>query len=194
MPGQGAHKLAIVAAAARLFRRQGYAATGLNEITAVSGAPKGSLYHYFPAGKAQIGAAAVGLAGRTVADTLNSLCEQADSAAGLIALYGDKLAGWMRASNFRDGCPIATVLLEAAPDDAGIVAAGREAFDAWSGVLAERLRADGVEPERARRLADFALAAIEGALIQSRVERDDTPIRNAVEELAQSFTAARGRN
>jgi len=38
---------------------QGYACTGLNDIVDASGAPKGSLYHYFPAGKASIAVAAV---------------------------------------------------------------------------------------------------------------------------------------
>jgi TetR/AcrR family transcriptional repressor of lmrAB and yxaGH operons len=37
------HRGAIVRAAAALFRRNGYAATGINEIAEVSGAPKGSL-------------------------------------------------------------------------------------------------------------------------------------------------------
>ena len=40
---------AIVGAAARLFRRRGYAGVGINEIVEASGAPKGSVYHYFPA-------------------------------------------------------------------------------------------------------------------------------------------------
>ena len=44
---------------ADLFRRQGYAGTGLNDIVELSGAPKGSLYHYFPDGKASIAEAAV---------------------------------------------------------------------------------------------------------------------------------------
>jgi len=35
-------------AAVTLFRRKGYAATGLNDILQQSHAPKGSLYHYFP--------------------------------------------------------------------------------------------------------------------------------------------------
>ncbi len=53
------HRSAIIAAAAKLFRRQGYAATGINEIADAAGAPKGSLYHYFPDGKDQIAEAAV---------------------------------------------------------------------------------------------------------------------------------------
>ena len=56
-----------------LFRRNGYAATGTNEIVAVSGAPKGSLYHYFPAGKAEIAAEAVTYAGGVVEATLKAL-------------------------------------------------------------------------------------------------------------------------
>jgi len=47
----GTHKENLVRTAMRLFRRQGYASTGLQQILAESGAPRGSLYHYFPGGK-----------------------------------------------------------------------------------------------------------------------------------------------
>ena len=67
MPAVPKHREPITDAAVRLFRRKGYAATGLNEIVEVSGAPKGSLYHYFPEGKASIAVAAVEEAGRRVA-------------------------------------------------------------------------------------------------------------------------------
>jgi TetR/AcrR family transcriptional repressor of lmrAB and yxaGH operons len=63
------HRAAIIAAASRLFRRQGYAGTGVNDIVALSGAPKGSLYHYFPKGKEQIAEEAVLFAGRLVAES-----------------------------------------------------------------------------------------------------------------------------
>ena len=43
MPAPPKHRGAIVRAAATLFRRHGFAATGINEIVAESGAPKGSL-------------------------------------------------------------------------------------------------------------------------------------------------------
>src|SRR4051812_25766766 len=70
------HRGAIVRAAATLFRRNGYAATGINEIAEVSGAPKGSLYHYFPNGKEQIAEAAVRFAGAGVVATLEKLAQE----------------------------------------------------------------------------------------------------------------------
>src|ERR1700759_4433398 len=101
----------MVESAVWLFRRQGYAATGLAEILAASGAPKGSLYHYFPGGKAEIGAAAVRRAGERVTATLTHLASSSSGAGELLARYLVLLAGWMRMSGFRDGCPITTTLL-----------------------------------------------------------------------------------
>ena len=57
-PGQK-HLEKLIGASIALFRRQGYAATGLAEILANSGAPKGSLYHYFPDGKEGMAEAAI---------------------------------------------------------------------------------------------------------------------------------------
>ncbi len=58
-----ASRAAFVNTAARLMRRQGYAGTGLNEIVARSGAPRGSLYFHFPGGKEQLAATALAQAG-----------------------------------------------------------------------------------------------------------------------------------
>jgi TetR/AcrR family transcriptional regulator, lmrAB and yxaGH operons repressor len=40
--------------ASKLFRSQGFHATGLDQILRRSRTPKGSLYHYFPGGKDQL--------------------------------------------------------------------------------------------------------------------------------------------
>ena len=44
----------MLEAATQLFRVQGLHATGLAEVLEKSGAPRGSLYHYFPGGKEQL--------------------------------------------------------------------------------------------------------------------------------------------
>jgi TetR/AcrR family transcriptional regulator, lmrAB and yxaGH operons repressor len=51
----------ILRAALRLFRRHGYHGVGINDILAEAQAPKGSMYHHFPAGKEEIAAAVVAL-------------------------------------------------------------------------------------------------------------------------------------
>ncbi|MDB5432757.1 MAG: TetR family transcriptional regulator [Caulobacter sp.] len=187
MPAAPKHRAAIVAAAAALFRRNGYAATGLADITARSGAPKGSLYHYFPAGKAQIGEAAVRAAGETVRRTFAEIDAETGNAGRLIRAYAGRLAGWVEQSGWRDGCPITTVLLETAADDDRMRAAGRAAFDGWTAVVAEALARDGAEEARALTLARLAISALEGALILARVEQDAAAILSAGDEMAALF-------
>jgi len=63
----------ILTAMARLIEKQGYHATGLNEIIRESGAPKGSVYYYFPGGKEQIGAEAILESSRMIAGRLRSM-------------------------------------------------------------------------------------------------------------------------
>jgi TetR/AcrR family transcriptional regulator, lmrAB and yxaGH operons repressor len=178
------HRGAIVRAAAALFRRNGFAATGINEIAEVSGAPKGSLYHYFPNGKDQIAEAAVRFAGAGVVATLEKLEREHDTAAAMIRAYCKLLAGWMAKSSFRDGCPIATTLLESAPQSPNMAAAGREAFAGWCAVITRALVRDGFGKAEARRLATLTVSSIEGALILARVERGAAPIDDVARSLA----------
>ena len=55
-----------------LMEKQGYHGTGLNEIVKESGAPKGSLYHYFPEGKEQITSEAVLQSGKATAERIQN--------------------------------------------------------------------------------------------------------------------------
>lgn len=190
MPAAQRHRAALVQAAAQLFRRQGYGATGLNEILTASGAPKGSLYHYFPQGKAQIGAEVVEWAAQRVTGTLAELTEAEPSPSQVLRRYARMVVGWLEESAFRDGSPITTVLLELAPQEPDVTAAGRAAFAAWAAVFETGLSARGVAPDPARRLADLAVAALDGSLVRARVERDGTPVVEALDQVADLFDAA----
>ncbi len=189
MPAVPKHRQPIVNAAVTLFRRQGYTGTGLNDIVDASGAPKGSLYHYFPAGKASIAVAAVEEAGRRVADTMAKLAGETRSTGNLLRAHARLLSGWMRKSGFRDGCPITTVLLELAPKDRNVAEAGRKAYAARIGTLKDKLLADGFSTPRAERLAILCVSTLQGALIQARVERSGAPIETAADELARMLEA-----
>ncbi|MGD2133355.1 MAG: TetR/AcrR family transcriptional regulator [Maricaulaceae bacterium] len=170
------HREALVRTAMRLFRRQGYASTGLQQILAESGAPKGSLYHYFPAGKEALGEAAVDMAGDLVADLLADLADKHAAPADFYAAYCRMMAKWMKESAFRSGCPIATTLLENAPQSPGITEAGARAFDRWIDIIADVLARDGRSAKDARSHAQTLIGAMEGALLLARVRRSTRPI------------------
>lgn len=190
MPAVPKHRQPIVNAAVSLFRRQGYTGTGVSDIADESGAPKGSLYHYFPDGKSAIAAAAVAEASQRVATTLTQLARELPTTADLLRAHARLLAGWMRASNFRDGCPITTVLLELAPEDRAVSVAGRNAYHVRIGILRDKLIADGFAAPRADRLALLCASALQGALIQARAERSGTAIETTADELARMLETA----
>lgn len=185
------HRTAIVDAAVTLFRQKGYSATGINDIVGLAGAPRGSVYHYFPAGKAAIGEAAVREAGRRVCETVTALAAEAPDAGALVKAHARLLAQWMARSGWRDGAPMATVLLESAPGDPAITAAGLAAQTEWRRIIEGKLVADGFAPARAERLAVMAVALLDGALIQVRVAESGAPLLAAAEEFDALLAAAR---
>jgi len=170
------HKENLVRTAMRLFRRQGYASTGLQQIVAESGAPKGSLYHYFPGGKEALGEAAIVLAGGLIREMLAGLAARHRDPKAFLRAYCKVMAGWMQESGFRSGCPVATTLLETAPQSPTITAAGQRAIDDWIDVVAGVLSKGETSPREARSRAQLILAAMEGALILSRIRRSARPI------------------
>lgn len=185
MPPAPKHREAIVEAALRLFRRNGYAASGMNDIVEASGAPKGSVYHYFPDGKAAIAVAAIELAGRRAVATLTDLAAQSATTGALLEAYAARLGIWLARSGYRDGCPITTVVLELAPKGRAVTAAARDAFAARRRILAERLIEDGWSESEAKELASLCISAMQGALVQSRLERSVQPLTQVAHNLAE---------
>ncbi|MFD0475205.1 TetR/AcrR family transcriptional regulator [Nonomuraea thailandensis] len=143
-----------------LIEAGGYFGAGLNQVIAASGMPRGSLYFHFPGGKDQLVAEALRRAGRELGQMMRDLAESAPDApalvAGVLKLLGDRLEG----SAWRKGCPVATVALEMAAADDVLQQVCAEVYDAWEGVLRERLIADG-HPD-ADDVATSVLALVEG--------------------------------
>lgn len=169
------HRERMVASAALLIRERGAHPTAIADVLAHSGAPRGSAYHYFPGGRTQLLCEAVDLAGTYVASQI----EEAES--GVDAL--DRLALGFRKqlidSEFRAGCPVVAVAVESgAKGDqlAPVVDRAAVAFARWNTLITDRLRADGVDADRAEELATLALTAVEGAIVVARAARDVKPL------------------
>jgi TetR/AcrR family transcriptional repressor of lmrAB and yxaGH operons len=157
----------VLRTAAGLFRTQGYHATGLNQVLAEGGAPKGSLYFHFPGGKEQLAVEALQLSANEFAAEIR----QAGSLDKALGLLGDRLVE----SDFREGCPVATVALDVASDSDPIRQACESAYEMWERMIAEFLDHKGV-PD-AKNLATVVLAMVEGALLRARTQRNPAPLR-----------------
>jgi TetR/AcrR family transcriptional repressor of lmrAB and yxaGH operons len=166
----------LTATARELLQRQGYHATGLAQIVEESGAPRGSLYFHFPGGKEELAVAALRDAGDVWKHRIEAAIEAApDLGAGVVAvckLFADELAR----SDWQLGCPLATVALEASASSEAVRQTCAQHFAGWEASIAARLAASGVDREAALRMAMFALATIEGALMLARVERSSRPL------------------
>lgn len=159
-----------------LLRRRGYAASGLGEIVARSGAPKGSLYFHFPGGKQELAIAAMERSAVQLRDAMAAILDSSEDPDAGIRRLIEALAAGLEQSGFADGCPIATVALETTADSEPMRAAARAAFDSWLQVLSERLVVAGLDPAHAEQRAVLVLAAIEGGLILARARRDVSPL------------------
>ena len=174
------HRSALLRATQDLLRQKGYLAMGVADILRASGAPWGSLYHHFPESKVALAAEAVRVSGKTVRRHLMRLMQDHPTPEAFFSAYATRLEAWMAASNFRDGCPLATVMLETASEAPRLQAAGQAAFASWLAVFSAVFGRAGLGPVAAQAQALQSLAMIEGALLLSRVQQSTAPLATSM--------------
>ncbi len=196
----------MVVSAALLIRERGARATAISDVLEHSGAPRGSAYHYFPGGRTQLLCEAVDYAGEHVA----AIIAGAEGGLELLDTLIDKYRRQLLDSDYRAGCPVAAVSVEAGFDKssdksgekgsekdrermAPVIERAAAVFDRWTDLIAQRFVADGIARERAEELALLATIAIEGALLLARVRRDLAPLDLVHRQLRNSLLAARGK-
>lgn len=180
----------IVTATAELFRRQGYTGTGVKAIVTEAGAPFGSLYHFFPGGKEQLGAEVIRWSGALFAQLVPAVFDPAPDVATAVEDFFTGAAGTLRETDFADACPIATVALEVASTNEPLREAAAEVFEGWTAGLAARFAHAGIPEDRSRELALATLAALEGAFVLARATRTTEPLRVAGALCADAVRAA----
>jgi AcrR family transcriptional regulator len=186
----------MVISAAMLIRERGAHATAISDVLEHSGAPRGSAYHYFPGGRTQLLCEAVDYAGEHVA----AIVTEADGSLELLDTLIDKYRQQLLSSEFRAGCPVVAVAVEAGEEQdrdrmTPVTERAAAVFDRWTDLIAQRFIADGIPPDRAGELAVLATSAIEGAILLARVRRELTPLDVVHHQLRNVYLAeAQSRN
>jgi AcrR family transcriptional regulator len=176
----------MITGAIELFRERGVGATSMSDVIERSGAPRGSLYHYFPRGKAQLAEEATATAGRLMVTSINTLSATKGPAQAL-----SKIIGYFRKqlvqTDFAAGCPVAAGAL-ADVDAPGARAVAGETFSAWEQALSTAMWQAGVSTATAETFATMAVASVEGALLVARAQRST----RALDRVERFLTAQLG--
>jgi AcrR family transcriptional regulator len=169
----------ILDTTAEFFRHYGYNGTGLKQIVAQANAPFGSIYHFFPGGKEQLGGEVIRRSGLMYQELLTAII---DAAPDVVTGIGDCFAGAaavLLETDYADACPIETVALEVASTNDPLRQATADVFDGWITAATERIAAAGPARTSARELAISVIALLEGAFVLSRSLRSVEPLEAA---------------
>lgn len=182
----------MVVSAALLIRERGAHATAISDVLEHSGAPRGSAYHHFPGGRTQLLCEAVDYAGQHVA----AVIAETQGSRELLDTLIDKYREQLLSTDFRAGCPVVAVSVEAGEDRermAPVTERAAAVFGHWCDLIAQRFIADGIAPERADELAALSISALEGAILLARVRRDLTPLDVLHRQLSSLLLAETGK-
>jgi len=171
----------MVASAVNLLARRGLQATSFSEVLEHSGAPRGSVYHHFPAGKDQMIGSALDAAGDRAIGLL-------DQKAGAPA---EEIAAWflhiwrevLIRGKFEAGCAVLAVAVAA--DSPDLLDHTARVFRTWRKRLAELLEQGGLAAEDAARFAVVLVASSEGAVVLARAEQSLEPFDLVAEQLIE---------
>lgn len=167
----------ILTATGELFRRQGYNATSVKQVTVAAEAPFGSLYHHFPGGKQELAAEVLATSGLVYQQLFEAVWDEADGPGAAIGDFFDGAAEVLEQTGYVDACPIGTVALEVASTDDALRRVTHEVFLGWQASACTRLVAAGVPEGEAAALALSLIAAVEGGFMLSRAAQDPEPMR-----------------
>jgi TetR/AcrR family transcriptional regulator, lmrAB and yxaGH operons repressor len=173
--------------AGRLLAEKGYAGMELRDVAERGSAPRGSIYHHFPGGKAQLAAEAAERDGLRVRKAIESSIAE-HGLKQTLGAFGEMFRRRAADHPERIGCPVAAAAL-ARPEDPALAAAATAAFQSWEAAIAAALEAEGVESAAAATFAGLVVSTIEGALVRTRAAGDHAPLDAAVEGLGQALDA-----
>ncbi|MFC3745147.1 TetR/AcrR family transcriptional regulator [Paenibacillus sp. GCM10012306] len=169
----------MIEGAIQLLGQRGVQAASFSEIMKATGAPRGSIYHHFPEGKDQLVKEAIDLAGQRAISFLNTLEDQPAEIVTekFISLWRMLLSH----SNFEMGCSVLAVTVGS--DSPDLLEQAATVFQQWGDYLTAMLAAGGLNPDKAKGLANVIIASCEGAVAISKAQKSFDTFDTVAEQL-----------
>jgi TetR/AcrR family transcriptional regulator, lmrAB and yxaGH operons repressor len=180
--------------AERLFRAQGYAATGLAQILEESGSPKGSFYFNFPGGKHELALAALKLYGERLDGRIREAATaHREDPVGFVRHVCTNGARELEASGWTASCLAGQLANELSPADVEITTAISSITQTWIASIAVVMQRVANSRDQARMLATGFLAALSGARSMARIVGSKVPFDSVAETMSETLKAADAR-
>ncbi|HOB48177.1 MAG TPA: TetR/AcrR family transcriptional regulator [Mycobacterium sp.] len=177
----------MLATAATLLQEGGTAGVTIDAVLARSGCPRGSVYHHFPGGRAQLLREALQFAG----EEITAAIESAASGDGT-ALLRRFAALWREAlisSDYTAGSPVLAAAIGSGTDEEQLTAVAADIFRRWRDAAAQGFVREGFDPADAVALAHTSIAALEGAVMLCRSLHSLEPLDDVARQLEFLITA-----
>jgi AcrR family transcriptional regulator len=169
----------MVTEAWKLIAERGLQGMSTREVLARTGAPRGSVYHYFPRGRVQLIEEAIDRAGQWMGHQIEAM--KAATPGEIVDGYVEIWRKVLEATGFQIGCAVAGLV--AGAQDEELLDRGKAAFAATTDALAARFREVGVPDSEASGRATMLVAAVEGAVLLSRAQRDSAPLQLVADQI-----------
>jgi len=158
--------------AVRLFRTQGYSATGLSQLLEESGAPKGSFYFHFPGGKEQLALEALQVFGAEIRNRIarRAATVQPGQEAAFIEGLFQATARELEQSHFTAGCIAANFSGELACCNRTMADAITAVVTGFIDAIADGVAARFPDRQAAFDYATTVMAALNGLRMMARAK------------------------
>lgn len=178
---RGSTRHRMLETAAEVLREKGAAGVTIDEVLLRSGAPRGSSYHHFPGGRAQLLTEALRYAGDSITAVIDDAARH-----GCVALVRQFVTFWessLIACDFAAGCPVVAAAIGSAGDDEALTAIAGDIFGRWREALTRAFTADGFDGADAASLAVTCIASLEGAVVLCRSTRSVDPLHQVSQQI-----------
>ena len=179
----------ILNTASELFYKQGYRATGINEVIKQSGVAKATFYNHFPA-KDDLCLAYLELHSEAEKQGIKAQVAAKRTPRSKFMAVIEAMQPWLESNDLR-GCEYLNTVAEVPDPENPLRRKGRQHYEWLRGIVKE-LASELIssEPERyadlkASTLADDYMVILVGAIALSEVYHDTWPIKHAIKMVGQ---------